>query len=186
MDMTTRESINSALKIIGASGFGGITIAAPNSVQALSLLLKKTKAKESNTDLVMKELKRQGLVHIAQHGQELRFTITPGGAHRLQRVIIDELTIPKPQRWDRKWRVVAFDVPVRQSKQRAQFTRQLQSLGFKMVHKSMWTHPFPCLEIIEQLAGHYNLARYCTMFEVDRLDDLSAQKLVRHFDKLLA
>jgi hypothetical protein len=185
MDMSTRDGINTALKQIGTAGFAGVVITAPNAVQALSLLLKKSKVQNSNNEKIMKELKRQSLVHITQTDQEFKLTITPAGAHRLQQVIIDELRVPKPQKWDHKWRMVAFDVPIRQSKERAQFTSKLQGLGFKMIQKSMWAHPFPCFEIIEQLAGHYNLARYCTLFEIDRLDDLSAQKLVRHFNKLL-
>jgi DNA-binding transcriptional regulator PaaX len=185
MDMTTRDGINTTLKIIGAAGFSGMVIVAPNAVQALGLLLKKTKVEDSSHERIMKELKRQGLVHITQTGQELEFTITPAGAHRLQQVIIDELSIPKPAKWDHKWRMVAFDVPLRQSKERAQFTSQLHALGFKIVQKSMWAHPFPCFEIVEQLAGHYNLARYCTLFEVERIDDLSAQKLARHFSSIL-
>jgi hypothetical protein len=185
MDMSTRDGINTALKQIGTAGFAGVVIAAPNAVQALGILLESAKVQDSSYEITIKELKRQSLVHIKQTDHEYKLTITPAGAHRLQQVIIDELTILKPQEWDHKWRMVAFDVPLRQSKERAQFTSKLQGLGFKMIQKSMWAHPFPCFEIIEQLAGHYNLARYCTLFEIDRLDDLSAQKLVRHFNKLL-
>jgi DNA-binding transcriptional regulator PaaX len=186
MDMTTRDGINIALKEIGAAGFSGIKIVAPNSIQALNVLLKKSKVKATDHERIMKELKRQGLVHITLQGQEMQFTITPAGVYRLQQVIINELKIPKPRNWDQKWRVVSFDVPIKQSKQRAKFTHKLQGLGFKMIQKSMWAHPFPCFGIIEQLSGHYNLARYCTLFEVDRLDDLTAQKLMRQFNELIA
>jgi hypothetical protein len=184
MDMTTRDGINTALKVIGAAGFEGVEVAAPNAVQALGFLLKKTKAKDSNHEKIMKELKRQGLVQATYEQDHMSFTITPAGVYRLQLVIINEIEIPKPAAWDKKWRVVTFDVPVRRSKERAYFTSRLQHLGFVMLQRSMWAHPFESFEEIQLLASHYNIMRYCTLFEVSKFDDLSNRKLLRHFNSL--
>jgi DNA-binding transcriptional regulator PaaX len=186
VDMTTRDGINAALKEIGASGFDGVKVTAPNAVQALGVLLRKTKIKKADYVKIIRELKRQGLVDITNKQDLMSFTITPAGIYRLQQVIINEIEIPKPKPWDKKWRLVTYDVPVRQSKERAYFTAQLQKLGFVMLQKSLWAYPFPCFEKVEQLAGHYNLARYITFLEVDRLDDISSQKLVRRFSDLLS
>lgn len=186
MSSTTRKTINVALGIIGVAGLAGITIVAPNALQGLRLLLKKTSTPEPDHARLLKELKRQGLVHISQTGDEIHFNLTPAGAYRLQEVVIEDLEIPKPNKWDKKWRLVSFDIPVKQSKQRQYFVGELQSLGFAMIHRSLWVHPYPCLDQIEQLAGHYNVLRYCTMMEVSRLDELSTRRLLRSFENLLS
>lgn len=181
--MTTRDGINASLKIIGLAGLTGVAIVAPNALQGFNLLTKKS-SKNLNRSRVLTELKRQGLVHITHQGSEFRYTITPAGAHRLQQSIIDELNIEIPKKWDKKWRIVTFDIPVQYSKQRAYFTARLQSFGFMMLQKSMWVHPASCLEQVEQLAAHYNVMRYCTLLEVGRMDELSTQRLLRHFKAL--
>jgi DNA-binding transcriptional regulator PaaX len=181
--MTTRDGINTALKIIGLAGLSGVVIVAPNALQGFNILLKKSSKKIDN-QRVLTELKRQGLVYITHQGDELHYTITPAGAHRLQRVIIDELEIKIPKNWDKKWRIVTFDVPTAQSKQRAYFTQKLQSYNFMMLQKSMWVHPAPCFDQIELLAGHFNIMRYCTLLEVAKMDDLTAKKLLRRYKTL--
>jgi DNA-binding transcriptional regulator PaaX len=183
--MNTREAVNSTLKVLGVAGLAGITIVAPNALQGLNLILRKSPVSQTKYRTVLNELRRQGLVHIVANDEQQHFTLTPAGIHRLQRVIVDEVTIPTPKHWDRRWRLVTFDVPVKQSKERAYFTAQLQDLGFMMLQKSMWVYPYPCFKEIEQIAGYYNVLRYCTLIEADRLDELSTKKLLRHFHSIL-
>lgn len=184
MDMTTRDGINAALKIIGLMGLAGTAVVAPNALQGLSLILKKSSAKKSDHNRILKELKRQGLVHITQKDDTISYTLTPAGAHRLQRVMVEEVRIPRPKKWDKKWRIVTFDIPVKQSAGRAAFTQHLQNLGFFMIQKSMWVYPYPCFEQIDKIAGHYNILRYCTLLEVGRLDELSTRRLLSRFKEL--
>jgi predicted transcriptional regulator len=81
MYMTTKEGINSALKIIGFAGLSGVMVVAPNATQGLSLILQKSKKRVDNYQRVLAELKRQGLVHITQDEDRVRYTVTPAGAH---------------------------------------------------------------------------------------------------------
>lgn len=179
--MDIRRAINIALQVLGVAGLAGIIIVAPNALQGLAPLLKKTSIKDSDHARLLKELKRQGLVYITQSGSEIHYTLTPAGAYRLQEVVIDELVIPRPSKWDKRWRLVAFDIPVAQSRSRQKFVGKLQTLNFTMLQKSLWVHPFPCFEQIEQLAGHYNVMRHCALIEVSKLDELATKKLLRHY-----
>lgn len=182
--MKTKEAINFTLKLLGVAGLAGITIVAPNALVGLDIVLRKNAKKIPNRQNLLNELKRQGLVHISQFDDEVSFTLTPAGIHRLQEHLIDELEIPRPAKWDKKWRMVTFDVPVKYSRQRSLFTQQLQGLGFFMLQRSLWVYPSPCFEQIEQIAGHYNVLRYCALFEVSKLDTGSTRRLLRHFESL--
>lgn len=183
--MTTTKAINVALRTLGVAGLAGVTVVAPNALQGLGFLLKRSPARKVNHQTILNELRRQGLVHIIQNDKSLTYTLTPAGIHRLQRVMIDNVDIPVPAQWDKKWRLVTFDIPVQFSKQRSYFTSRLQGLGFVMLQRSMWAYPFPCFDQVEQVAGYYNVLRYCTLMEVSLLDDLSTRRLVKRFAHLL-
>lgn len=183
--MTTKAGVNAALKAIGLGGLSGVSVAAPGPVQGLAKLLDKTcKDKGFQPGRILNEIKRQGLVYVVSGEDKISYTLTPAGAYRLQRLAIDELNIDVPKKWDKKWRVVSFDVPVQFSKQRAAFVQRLQGLGFKMMQKSIWAYPYPCIEEIEKLASYYNVLRFCTLFELSYLDELSQRRLLRHFKNL--
>jgi DNA-binding transcriptional regulator PaaX len=183
--MRTKKAIDVALTVLGVAGLAGITIVAPNALQGLTPLLKRTSVKGSDYARLLKELKRQGLVYITQSGSEVHYTLTPAGAYRLQEVIVDELVIPRPSKWDKHWRMVAFDIPVAQSRSRQKFVEKLQILHFTMLQKSLWVHPFPCFDQVEQLAGHYNVLRHCTLMEISQLDELATRRLLRRYADLL-
>jgi DNA-binding transcriptional regulator PaaX len=182
--MTTKDGINTTLKILGLSGLAGVSIVAPNATQGLKVLLNKSKKKDVNHLRTLAELKRQGLVHITQDEDRMHYTVTPAGVHRLQLLMLDEIVIDIPKKWDKKWRIVCFDVPSTKSKERAAFTHKLQKFNFVMLQKSMWIHPASCLEQIEQLASYYNVMRYCTLLEVSAMDELSTSKLLRRYKSL--
>lgn len=183
--MRVKTTINIALRVLGVAGLTGIVIVAPNALQGLAPLLKKTNIKKSDYGRLLKELRRQKLVYITQSDGSVHYTLTPAGAYRLQETMIDELEISKPRKWDQRWRLVAFDVPNTHSHSRQKFVNQLQKLNFIMLQKSLWVHPFPCFETVEQLAGHYNVMRHCTLMEVSKIDELATKKLLRHYSTLL-
>lgn len=183
--MDNRDAIKVTLKILGLSGLSGLAVAAPNAVHGLDLILKRNKQKGLPAGKIMRQLKQQGLVHLIKEEAGWHYSLTPAGSYRLQQIIIDELEIPRPAKWDGRWRLVIFDVPVKQSAQRTRFVNQLQRLGFVMLQKSTWVHPFPCFEQVEQLAGHYNVLRYCGFLEVSWLDNLTARRLYRTFSSML-
>lgn len=168
--MTTKAALNVALKVVGAHGFDGVHVRASNYEQALSRLLTRTTVPSGSIATVLREFRRQKLVDFAKNTQNITLTLTPAGASRLQQLSIDELRIKKPARWDNRWRFVTFDIPVNQSKERVKLTRQLQKLGFQLLQRSLWVHPYPCFTEVEKVAGHFNLMRYCTVFEAGKFD----------------
>ena len=183
--MSTKESINISLKLIGKLGFSGISIKAPNATQALEKILKKT-PEDVDPKRITAELKRQGLVEFDDDDEGTQqLTITPAGALRLQKIYMDELVISTPKKWDGRWRMVSFDIPVSQSKSRVYFTGQLAQLGLKMLQKSMWVHPYDCFEQVEHIASFYNVRRYCSFFEITSPDDQSLAILNKKFKNII-
>ena len=61
------------------------------------------------------------------------------------------------QKWDKKWRIVIFDIPQELHNKRNIFRAKLKHLGFHMLQKSVFVFPYPCEE---------ELARYCNQLKI--------------------
>lgn len=72
---------------------------------------------------------------------------------------IDSLKIDKPKKWDKRWRIVIFDISHLKNLQRNTFRGKLKELGFYPLQKSVWIHPFPCKDEIELLREFFGLSQ---------------------------
>ena len=183
MGVANREAVNEALRIIGLAGFSDTTITAPSASAGLVRLLSKSPAQPVDMNRLLYDLKRRGLIDVLKAGKQITYTLTPAGAYRLQALQLEGIRIPIPKAWDRKWRLVAFDVPISSSRQRQEFVAKLQSLDFFMLQKSLWVYPFPCFSQVEAIASYFNVQRYLSLMEINALDQVSARRLYQHFFK---
>ncbi len=84
---------------------------------------------------------------------------------------LDEMKIPKPSRWDRKWRVILFDIPEKQKRLRDALRMQLQRLGLKEFQKSVFVHPYECRNEIDFVIELYNARPYVRFVEAAHIDN---------------
>jgi hypothetical protein len=68
--------------------------------------------------------------------------------------------IRRPKRWDRKWRLVIFDIPEKKRKSRDIFRRGLLTLGFVKIGESAYLHPFDCETEVRFLRSSLLVAAY--------------------------
>lgn len=73
---------------------------------------------------------------------------------------IETMTVKKPPIWDKRWRIVMFDIPERLRKSRDVLRVHLLGLGFYELQKSVFVHPYPCTDEIEYLIEFYGLRKY--------------------------
>ena len=52
----------------------------------------------------------------------------------------EKIAIEK-RRWDRRWRIVIFDIPERRKSVRAKLRRFMQEYGFVRLQDSVWIYP---------------------------------------------
>src|SRR5438876_201469 len=153
--MSTSQQINQVLQVLGLSGLDATNANAINPAAALLAIMKGRRITITEPAKVIYELKRQALAQVNFDGTEVSFRLTPAGIHRLQRYRLDSLVLRLPRRWDKKWRTVAFDIPTKQSKERAAFVQRLRELGFTMLQKSLWVYPAECFDVVIKLADFY-------------------------------
>lgn len=96
-------------------------------------------------------LLKSGLIEWRREGHDVAIALTKKGKERAGKYQIDELVIGKPREWDKKWRIVIFDIPNASTFVRNVFRRKLKELGFYALQKSIWVHAYKCHEEIALL-----------------------------------
>jgi len=102
-------------------------------------------------------LKRQKLIKIQSKNHQIYISLTKEGKNKAGWLQIDNLKIAKPKKWDKKWRVVIFDIAQLKKLHREAFRGKLKELGFYPLQKSVWIHPFDCRDEIELLKDFFGL-----------------------------
>lgn len=105
--------------------------------------------------------------------------LTPKGENKLQDILIDEVMIKNPKKWDGKWSLVMYDLPIRFKKARDAFRWKLKDLGFFKFQKSAWIYPYPCEGEILFVADFFGVRRHIEILEVDKI--LDDKKLKTYF-----
>lgn len=125
-------------------------------------------------------LHRQKLIeYIADKNGKTIVKITKKGESKLRTFAIDLIEIKKPKKWDGKWRLVMFDIPMRFTKGRESLRYHLKDLGFFQFQKSAWIYPFPCEDEIIFIADFFGVRKCVEILTVESI--LDDQKLKKHF-----
>lgn len=101
-------------------------------------------------------LKRHGLLNVRFKNNQMYISLTADGKKRVGKDDIDSLAILSPKRWDGQWRILLFDVPSRERTKREALRGKLIELGFTMIQKSVWVHPYECsneVQILKRFFG---------------------------------
>ena len=97
------------------------------------------------------------------------FEITRKAQRALGRLIYQNLEINIPDQWDKKWRIIIFDIPEEKRSDRNRFRQKLKNLGFEMIQKSVFCYPHDCLQEVIFLTKHLGIERYVTYFEAGNI-----------------
>ncbi len=75
------------------------------------------------------------------------------------------------ENWDKKWRIVIFDIPEKLRKGRDAIRDKLKKLGFYELQKSAFVIPYDCKDEIEFLVEFFDLKKYVRFGTLDSIDN---------------
>lgn len=175
-----------AKQILLAIGITGVvlTIAvAPGALLALKLLKvdegqfpkKYNKEKAART---IQRLHKSELIAIKERNGKLVIELTKKGKKKFKDIQLENLHIIKPAQWDKKWRVVIFDIPDRSFKHGREALRgKLKQWQFYPLQKSVWVCPWPCENEIQLIGELYGVGPYINIVVAESiLKDGSVRK----------
>jgi len=162
----------SILATIGLAGLITIIAIAPNSLQMLKLFgIGKKQYKPKTVYKTIKRLEKQRIVEIRERGDKSTITITEKGKKRLLKYNIDDIKIKIPKKWDKKWRIVSFDIPEKQKSAREALRRKLKELDFFPLQKSLFIFPYPCKNEIDFIAEIFQIENCVIFLETSNINN---------------
>ncbi|TSC57815.1 MAG: phenylacetic acid degradation operon negative regulatory protein [Parcubacteria group bacterium Greene0416_79] len=97
--------------------------------------------------------------------------LNEGGKKKALTYKADRIKIMRPSAWDRKWRVVIFDIPEDEREARDALRAHLEYMGFYILQRSVFVCPFECRDQIEFLIELYAIRRYVRFMVVEYIDN---------------
>lgn len=133
---------------------------------------------------VLGNLKRQKLVEILNYDDgKVRIQLTNKGKKRIKEYSIDILEIKKPKIWDKKWRILIFDIPIKPkiyNQAREALRNKIKELGFYQMQKSVWVYPYECEDELLFIAEVFEVQKYIEIITAGKI--LHAKEIRRKFD----
>lgn len=166
-----RLSSKEILTILASGAVIALAFVIPAAPLALApFILDGSKYKGWRLRESVKRLRKQKLVEIVYKDGEPLVKITDQGRIRALRYKLSEMRIEKPKVWDRKWRMVIFDIPEKFKRMREIFRQHLKIMGFYPLQKSVWVHPYPCFDEIEFLRQIYHVGISVTYVVAEKIE----------------
>ena len=104
-------------------------------------------------------LLRRQLIDVEYQGKQMHITLSKEGKKLAGKYQIDDLRIPKPKKWDGRWRILIFDIPDKHKVKREALRGKLKELGFFQLQKSVWVCPYNFQNEVEILRNFFSLSR---------------------------
>jgi|SRR3989338_685995 len=160
--------IIAALAIAGVVTIAVVAPALPAALGAVFSMSGRYSHKQIKRSLA--KLKKDGLISIAYEGKRMVIKLTKNGKQKALKYQLDEMQIKPQKRWDRKFRLVIFDIPKQYKQNSTMFAKKLKDMGFALLQKSVWVCPYPCEDEIDFLKEVYLIRPYVRLATVEKLD----------------
>ena len=144
-----------APQVLGAMGKFGL-INSPQKKQSI----KKSFNKLAERDYIKVE---KGKARLTTKGERFAALLGEG-----------RLAPKKPRWWDKKWRVLIFDIPERRRKLRLHVRTTLTQLGFERLQDSVWIYPYDCEDLITLFKVDMRVGNDLRYMVVDKLENDTA------------
>ncbi len=128
-------------------------------------------------------LKSRKLIEIIEEGDDkFKVQLTNRGSKKVRDFCFEALTIATPKKWDKKWRVLIFDIPAKPKiyhQAREALRHKIKELGFYQMQKSTWAFPHECEDEILFIAELFQIQKHIEILTVEKL--LHEDKLKKKF-----
>lgn len=75
------------------------------------------------------------------------------------------------RRWDKRWRVIIFDIPERRRKVRDRLRNTMRELGFVRLQDSVWVYPYDCEDMMTLMKADFKLGAAVLYMVVEHIEN---------------
>lgn len=172
---------DAVLATLAISGLIAVSLIAPNTLQLLGKfgIVGKRLGDQSKTALT--RLKKAGLIEFVEREGKSFARITSKGEKALEKYRARSAIAERARkRWDKRYRVVIFDIPSRRKGLRDSLRWHMKEIGFIQLQQSVWVYPHDCEDFIALLKTELHIGKQVTYMIVDRIENDA--HIRRHFN----
>ncbi|MBL7159379.1 hypothetical protein ISS85_02815 [Candidatus Microgenomates bacterium] len=174
--------VKDVLKLLGMGAFLGATLVMPGLIKLTPSLFGKKKSKKRRLKewekfnlprlrQTIKRLYEQKMVKVVETRDGSIVKLTEKGELKALRFKFEGMVIGKPKRWDKKWRLIIYDIPKSKKTAQGAFRRMLKEMKFLQLQKSVYLCPFPCEQEIKFLREVYGIGRDVLILTVEKIEN---------------
>lgn len=133
-------------------------------------------------------LKHLKLIEKYQNGKDTIIKLTPIGKEKAFQYLFKDINPNIPKQWDKKWRMVIFDIPEEKKSIRDAIRQKLKQIGLFQLQRSVFVYPFDCKELIISLKYGYCVGKNLQYIiadsiegEIDLIDYFIKQGILKDF-----
>ncbi|MEX2032942.1 MAG: hypothetical protein WD889_00070 [Candidatus Colwellbacteria bacterium] len=130
------------------------------------------KLNAQNVSRALYALKKRRQIKIESRGNKTIIKLTERGHKRKLEYEYENIKIAEPPIWDKKWRLLMFDIPDEARGIRDSFRLKLKGMGFIPFQKSVWIYPYSCEDEIDFVTEYLRIGRYLSLLTVRIENDL--------------
>lgn len=175
-------STKEILLLLAGVGVVGLVFAFPPALGGIAALIRLGRRDYSIWGMrrTVKRLKKQKYITVAEDDKgNITVNITKEGFTRALSYKLATMTLEKPKSWDKKWRIVAFDIQEKYKGLRDVFRMRIGQLGLYQLQESVYVSPYPCFKEVEFLRELYGVSFTVRYIVAERVED--DETLRQHF-----
>jgi DNA-binding transcriptional regulator PaaX len=165
-----RSITNYLLAAVGLVGLMFVGALAPNVFVAFGAFIPKAKYSKRQIINACYYAKKSKLVSVAYDREKTIIKLTKEGKEKLLKFRFDGLKLQIQKKWDKKWRLVVFDIPENHKQGRNAFSAKLREMGFFQFQKSVWITPYPCEDEIDFIKEIYEIRNFVRVITAEKID----------------
>lgn len=163
------------LGTIAGAGLLSVMLVAPNALHAMAVLERGLKPRKKSprfvVDTAFTRLLDKGHIMLVKTTKGKFARVTPEGKLALARMISRSPDTRTHRRWDKRWRLVTYDIKEHRKKSRRQLQRTLRSFGFYRLQDSVWVYPYDTEELITLLKAEFSVGKEVLYAVVEHLEN---------------
>lgn len=160
-----QKLILETVKFVGITSIGLVAPPVVTAMYKLGIITNKRQeeiVRSSATKMVKKGL-------LKYNGKFYEVTIL--GQSKLREWELDNYQFKKPQRWDKKWRVIISDIPEKKKSKRDKIRKFFLTSGLYRLQNSVWVYPYDCEDIVALLKTEFGVGKEILYMIVDEIEN---------------
>jgi len=137
-------------------------------IKEIRYRLRQANLKEEYLKKKLYYLRQKKLIEFKTEGENIRIILSEDGTREVLNFNKSQMKIARPSRWDKKWRLVLFDIPENFRAGRNALRSKLDKLGFIQFNKSAWIIPYECEKEIDFVAELFGVSKYVHYMTVEK------------------